>query len=242
MSGSTPAGSFVDWPEWHKANPQQGFSQWLKATVADDWHTVTHHPFTDDWGQGKVPTENLRRYLVQDHRFLDRFAALLAGAVSRAPTLADRIPGCQFLALITGKENTYFERCFTALGVRNNQRSGTPDWDATKGFKDLMAEALESASYANMVAVLAVAEGTYLGWADRVAKTVPTNPPLDFWFSEWIDLHTGAYFESVVAYLNGQLDAIGPDLSDAKRAACQARFARATKLEIDFFDTAQAGE
>lgn len=242
MSGSKTIGAAKDWPEWQRDNPDQVFSKWLVSTVDDNWQAVTHHPFTDAWGKGEVPTENLRRYLVQDHRFLDRFVSLLAGAVAHAPTLADRIPGCQFLALITGKENTYFERCFTALGVRNNQRFGTPDWDVTKGFKNLMADALQSSVYANMVAVLAVAEGTYLGWADRVAKTAPTNPPLDFWFSEWIDLHTGDYFASVVAYLNAQLDEVGPTLDDAARAECQRYFAQATQLEIDFFNTAQNGE
>ena len=35
--------------------------------------------------------------------------------VAHARCLEDRIFGCQFLALVTGKENTYFERCFQAL-------------------------------------------------------------------------------------------------------------------------------
>ena len=47
--------------------------------------------------------------------------------VAAAPTLADRIPGCQFLALITGRENTYFERSFAALGVDEATRDSTPD-------------------------------------------------------------------------------------------------------------------
>jgi thiaminase/transcriptional activator TenA len=230
--------SFTDWPQWHSENPDRGFGDWLRATVAGDWHAITHHPFTDAWGAAKVPTENLKSYLVQDHRFIDRFAALLAGAVSRAPTLADRIPGCQFLALITGQENTYCERSFVALGVTDNQRFATPDWEETAAFKDLMYQAMDSGIYANMLAVLAVAEGSYLGWADRVAKQIGPNRPDDFWFAEWLDLHTGDYFESVVAYLFDQLDRIGPTLSDTERAECQARFAKATTLEVAFFDRA----
>lgn len=54
-------------------------------------------------------------YLIQDHRFLDSFVVLLASMVAHARCLEDRIFGCQFLALVTGKENTYFERCFQAL-------------------------------------------------------------------------------------------------------------------------------
>jgi thiaminase/transcriptional activator TenA len=227
----------IDFPEWKHAHPDGVFSDWLKASVADDWHRVTHHPFTDAWGQSAVPKRNLENYLIQDHRFLDRFVALLAAAVSRAPTLKDRIPGCQFLALVTGEENTYFERSFVALGVTKAERANQPDWPATASFKQLMAEAANGNSYAEMLAVLAVAEGTYLGWADRVNRAVAVRPK-DFWYYEWLDLHIGDYFESVVAYLNGQLDLVGPTLSDSERQSCLSFFRRATELEIQFFDAA----
>ncbi|MDP2697676.1 TenA family protein [Thalassospira sp.] len=229
-----------DWPHWHETHPDGTFSGWLRACCADDWHDVTHHPFTDAWGQSAVPLRNLQDYLIQDHRFIDRFVALLAGAVSRAPALADRIPGCQFLALVTGAENTYFERSFIALGVADQDRHDRPDWPVTAAFKDLMHDALHSNDYANMLAVLTVAEGTYLGWADRVNRAIATRPA-DFWYAEWIDLHVGDYFESVVNYLNTQLDHIGPTLNADARAVCMAFFRNAVLLEKQFFDTAWQG-
>lgn len=226
-----------DFPVWKQSHPDGVFSDWLKASVAKDWHRVTHHPFTDAWGKAAVPKRNLENYLIQDHRFIDRFVALLAAAVSRAPTLKDRIPGCQFLALVTGAENTYFERSFVALGVSEAAREDQPDWPVTADFKKLMADATNSNRYADMLAVLAVAEGTYLGWADRVNRGLETRPT-DFWYSEWLDLHVGAYFESVVAYLNDQLDQVGPTLSNDDRQSCLSCFKRATELEVQFFDTA----
>ena len=226
-----------DFPVWQENHPSGTFSDWLKASVCDDWKRVTHHPFTDAWGDGALPDANLKNYLIQDHRFIDRFVALLAAAVSRAPTLKDRIPGCQFLALVTGAENTYFERSFDALGVSDADRENQPDWPATKAFKQLMTDATNSNSYTNMLAVLAVAEGTYLGWADRVSTAIAKRPD-DFWYSEWLDLHIGAYFESVIAYLNDQLDQCGPGLSADDRAQCLDHFRRATSLEVAFFDTA----
>lgn len=230
-----------DFSEWKQSNPDRGFSDWLKACVAADWHRVTHHPFTDAWGQAALPRRNLENYLIQDHRFIDRFVALLAAAVSRAPSLKDRIPGCQFLALLTGAENTYFERSFAALEVSETKRSNQPDWPATSKFKQLMKDASEGNSYADMLAVLAVAEGTYLGWADRVDRGLAKRPD-DFWYWEWIELHVGDYFENVVAYLNGQLDQVGPNLSDRERESCLSYFKRATELEVMFFDTAWSAQ
>lgn len=231
----------IDFPDWKHANPNGTFPDWLKASVATEWQRVTHHPFTDAWGQAAVPKRNLENYLIQDHRFIDRFVALLAAAVSRAPTLKDRIPGCQFLALITGAENTYFERSFVALGVNEETRNDQPDWPATAAFKQLMADATNGNNYADMLAVLAVAEGTYLGWADRVHRGLAKRPE-DFWYYEWLDLHIGDYFESVVAYLNDQLDQVGPTLSEGERQSCLSFFRRATELEIQFFDAAWGAE
>lgn len=68
----------------------------------------------------------MRRYLIQDHRFLDAFVVLLASMVAHAPTLKDRIEGCQFLGLVTGKENTYFERSLAALGVDAEASKAAP--------------------------------------------------------------------------------------------------------------------
>ena len=83
--------------------------------------------------------EVLKKYLIQDHRFLDAFVILLASTIANARTLEDRIPGCQFLALITGKENTYFERSFEVLGISNaEERMEVPDEGVTAKFVNLM--------------------------------------------------------------------------------------------------------
>ena len=83
----------------------------------------------------------LKKYLIQDHRFLDAFVILLSSTIAKCRTLEDRIPGCQFLGLITGKENTYFERSFEVLGCSNvEERMKVPDEEVTMNFVNLMKE------------------------------------------------------------------------------------------------------
>ena len=81
---------------------------------------------------------------------------LLASIIAKAKTLEDRIPGCQFLALITGKENTYFERSFDALGVSAEDRASVPDAPCTTGFCNLMRSVAATGSLAEMLAVIVV--------------------------------------------------------------------------------------
>ncbi|MZR13751.1 TENA/THI-4 family protein [Maritimibacter sp. DP07] len=206
----------------------------LKSRVQNDWTAATDHPFTRALADGSLAPEKMAGYLQQDYLFLDGFVRLLASVIAHAPTLEDAVPAAQFLALITGPENTYFLRSFDALGVR----ADAPAASEARAFQDLMAEARHSGRYECMLAVLVVAEWSYLEWATPFAGRVDDLP---FWLGEWITLHTGDAFADVVAYLRGQLDQVWPGLSAAERAHAEDLFIRAVSLERAFFDAAEAG-
>ncbi|MEP2784257.1 MAG: TenA family protein [Pseudoruegeria sp.] len=206
----------------------------LKSMVLKDWHAATYHPFCRDLAQGTLPLNKMRWYLVQDYQFVDGFIRLLARAISHAPTLKDAIPMAQFLGLVTSEENTYFLRSFDALGVTKEKQEAAPA-KPTAEFQALMARAADSGDYAQMLAVLVVAEWSYLEWAAPFLEQADTLP---FYFGEWITLHAGEGFEGVVAHLRSQLDAIWPSLSPENTALVEATFSEAIQLERAFFDAA----
>ena len=152
------------------------FTDELRALAGAKWDAVVEHRFTDELAAGTIADGVLARYLIQDHRFLDAFVVLLASMVAAAPTLADRIPGCQFLALITGRENTYFERSFDALGVDKAARVDTPNAPPTSAFDGLMREAAK-ASYPEMLAVLVVAEWRWESSRRGLWDAYPSHEP-----------------------------------------------------------------
>lgn len=205
----------------------------LRQGTEANWHAATTHAFTRELADGTLPERKMRWYLQQDYQFVDGFVRLLASAIAHAPSLNDSVPVAQFLAVITGPENTYFLRAMEALGTEPIDQPAP----ATKAFQDLMAEAVASGRYENMLAVLVVAEWVYLSWAS------PENPPkedLPFWYAEWITLHAGDGFEGVVEYLRGQLDKVWPTLNSDAQAEVRRLFHRAVALECEFFDAAYA--
>eukprot|EP00288_Rhodomonas_lens_P016861 CAMPEP_0177710824 /NCGR_PEP_ID=MMETSP0484_2-20121128/11536_1 /TAXON_ID=354590 /ORGANISM="Rhodomonas lens, Strain RHODO" /LENGTH=226 /DNA_ID=CAMNT_0019222521 /DNA_START=9 /DNA_END=689 /DNA_ORIENTATION=+ len=214
------------------------FTDELKEGASEKWNAVVNHPWTDALADGTLAKESIVAYLIQDHRFLDSFVVLLASMIAKAPTLQDRLPGCQFLALITGKENTYFERSFEALEVTVEQRTQAPNSSPTRGFMQLMTDAAQSGNYAQMLCVLCVAEWSYLSWADRVKGQRTDAKP--FYLMEWIDLHCGEGFEGVIAYLRSLLDNAKQHLSAEEQVACHNTFQQAVALEEAFFDHAWA--
>ena len=212
-------------------------TNYLKSLCAENWAVATKHPFCDALADGTLDLDKMRGYLVQDYQFIDGFVRLLASAIAHAPTLADSVPAAQFLAVITGPENTYFLRSFKALGVVDTDWQEVDLRPATKGFQELMAQAAASGKYEEMLAVLVVAEWVYLSWA------TPVNPPkadLPFYFSEWITLHAGDGFEGVVNYLRNQLDTQWSELDNVQRANIEQVFCKAVELERDFFDESWA--
>jgi len=204
-------------------------SETLKLQNEANWKAATEHDFCRDLANGSLPSAVMANYFVR----------LAASAIAHAPSLADSAPLSQFLALITSTENTYFLRSFEALGVSDSQWQSAELWSETKDFQQLMKEAATSGSYVSMIAVLVVAEWSYLSWA------TPYHPPSDdlpFYYSEWIELHAGEGFEAVVSYLRTQLDSAWRDANKMEQDKAATLFAEAVRLERAFFDHSYASE
>lgn len=227
--------------EW-RPDIEPSFTEYLKAEAGDVWHAATHHPMSDAIAAGTVPNSTMRRYLIQDHLFIDAFSSLLAASISFTAKIEDRVPLAQFLALILGPENTYFERSFEALEVSKDERvaAAASPLPPTSAFIQLMQSAARSSKLEEMLAVLVVAEWSYLEWGERVRT--PTDTKIPFWFQEWVDLHRGPGFRAVVSHLRSLLDGLATGLDAAALAQSRVCFLEAVALERDFWDMAWTGK
>lgn len=218
------------------------FTDRLRLKAGEQWERVINHRFTKELASNTIDKQVvLKRYLIQDHRFLDSFTVLLASIIAHLPTLEDRIPGAQFLAVITGPENTYFERCFKALNISCEERKNTPNAVVTAEFCNLMREVALHGSLGEMLAVIIVCEWSYLSWGQIVTQSNLVERK-DFVTYEWVDLHSGDAFEKVVEYFRSNLDHLELTLDDAGRETCEKRFLQAVDLEERFFEYSYNGQ
>ncbi|NUR91869.1 MAG: TenA family protein [Nonomuraea sp.] len=209
----------------------ESFSEWLRQRCEPEWTAVVTHPFAMAITTG---TADMRRYLEQDFLFVDSFTALLGAAVAAADSFEARVPYGTFLGQVaTTEEKTYFHRALEALGGRTD---AAPE-PVTAAFAGLMDEARASQDYPLIVAVLCVAEWSYLGWASRAPQPLPDG----FVHREWIDLHEGPEFRAWVGFLRGELDRLAEGMDERRRERVLAVFRRAVELERAFFDMAASG-
>jgi len=211
------------------------FTEVLKEEAGQQWIRVVNHKFTTELASGTIDRNVLKRYLIQDHRFLDSFVVLLASMIANCRCLEDRIPGCQFIALITGKENTYFERSFQAMGCTEEERNAIPNAECTEGFINLMHDVAKSGNLGEILAVLVVCEWSYQTWGESVLESTVRE---DFTCYEWVDLHSGEFFGKVVQYLRTLLDKEETFLDEDQREKVKKRFLSAVALEEAFFENA----
>jgi len=212
-------------------------SEDLKQSCINNWSAATTHPFCIELADGSLPLEKMKRYLAQDYTFIDNFVRLAASAIHHAPSLPDRLPLAHFLGIIAGPENTYFQRSFDMLNVPKSEQTSPKLLTPTSDFQALMLKAAKSGEYGNMVAVLCVAEWVYLSWAEPMVDAVEALP---FYFGEWITLHAGEYFESVVEHLRSQLDTAYNKADASQQETIKEYFQQAVLLEKQFFDACYA--
>ncbi|GAA4197563.1 TenA family protein [Microbispora amethystogenes] len=207
---------------------EQVFSAWLRARSEPDWTAVVTHPFAAEISRG---TAAMRRYLEQDFQFVDAFTALLGAAVAAADSFEARVAVGRFLGqTVADTERGYFHRALAAVGGDPAPPTLEP---VTIEFRALMDEVRRSQDYPLILAVLCVAEWTYLGWATRIPVMGES-----FVHREWVDLHSGPEFEAWVGFLRRELDRLGPELDEGGRARVLDVFRHATTLERRFFDMA----
>lgn len=211
----------------------RAFTDELLAASQPAWDQATGHRFVRELVDGSLPEAVHRAYLLQDYAFLEGLLGVVGQAVTHAPSLDAKGRFAGFLFAVTGEENDHFERAFDALGVPESTWQDPPVARVTQAFLDLFEAAGDHGTYHDTLSVLLPVEWIYLSWA-RQASTRPDQALL----AEWIDLHDNEPFASFVHWIQSELDALGPHLTDEERARVTWRFRRAVELEVAFWDQA----
>lgn len=209
---------------------ERALSDRLVAAAGENWTAATTHRFTRELADDTLADAVWRHYLIQDYAFVDTLTGLVGFAVGNAPTMAEKRLYSDFLGVLTGAEDAFFKRAFGTAGVSEADWNGAAESDVTRAFRELFADA-RSGGYADILAVFLPVEWVYLTWATNEAAKKP-RPAYD----EWIVLHNDPGFRDFVMFMKAELDRLAPTLDAAATARIGRLFARACKLEVQFFD------
>ncbi|MEY9259583.1 thiaminase/transcriptional activator TenA [Brevibacterium epidermidis] len=205
----------------------------LMRSTNEQWAAAINHRFVRELFAGTVDDAVMRDYLVQDYQFFESFLSMLGACVAHADELDAKLRFARQLGMLVADEDTYFVDSFAELGVAPADYLQPELAAPTAGFRDLMDSAAASASYPQLLVVLAVAEWLYLDWAES-QEEVPQRQV----HQGWIDLHRGEAFRGWVQFLVDELERVFPteDEQGSEAEDLVRTWRRAVDLECAFFD------
>jgi thiaminase/transcriptional activator TenA len=164
------------------------------------------HRFVRELFAGAVPDAVMARYLIQDHRFLDRFLTLLGATLANADTFEARVRFGRFIGTVSGEENTFFSARSRRSASRRTGARPIPIRSRPPASRRSCARPQKRAAMPPRFRSSSWPEWLYLDWASRAPKPLPDN----FVHAEWIKLHDNPDFRDFVDFLRAELDRIGP--------------------------------
>lgn len=209
----------------------------LRAQTASTWDAAVQHRFVAELFAGTVDDSVMRKYLIQDYQFFESFLSMLGACVAHTDIIGPKLRFAKQLGFLDADEDSYFLRAFAEVGVPAVDYDSPELTAPTAGLRGLMDEAVDSASYANLLVVLVVAEWLYLDWGEHADST-----PQRQVHAGWIDLHRGDDFRGWVQFLVDELERVFPTGDDTESAADRDRLTRiwhrTVDLELAFLDEA----
>ena len=206
------------------------FSEWLRATAADQWDEMLDHRFVSECTDGRIDRDVYRTYLEQEFAFVETSAVTLGHAVVNAPSFDEIRRFAVALEGLVTDQRQYFERAFDEFGV--TEWADARPLPATRHLSDVALRGATTPGYAESLAPMVAAEWLYATWCHRAVEAGSFDR--DSIVGEWILLHDTEEFREHAQWLRDEIDRVGPTLEPNRQRTVAYLFGRTLELEVAF--------
>lgn len=224
----------------------------LKDRCRPEWEAYIRHEFVEKLGEGTLPIDVFRDYLIQDFHFLVQFARANALAAFKSRTLADITAAHQATGAIIAETGLHL-RLTERWGIPRAELEAAAEKQATVAYTRYVLDAGMSGDLLDLHVALAPCTIGYAeigallqprladhgdvsgsGSGGGVGRDVAEHP-----YGEWIAEYSGEEFTAASAAAIAQLDQLAAGgLSDQRLDELTGVFSTATRLEADFWQQA----
>ena len=212
----------------------QTFALWREG-AAQAWGNYTRHAFVEGLRDGSLPRSAFLHYLVQDYVFLVHFSRAWSLAVVKSETMDEmRVCAGTVDALVNHEMALHVKTC-AAEGIDEATLYTATEAVENIAYTRYVMDAGMQGDFLDMMAALAPCVMGYGEIGLRLAPHAEGNP-----YADWINTYADAEYQGVCTTVGAMIDAaverrIGEIASSPRAAALQARFTRATELEVGFW-------
>ena len=212
------------------------FSERMRSRAEEAWNAALSHRFFREIATDAIDDRVFARYLRIEYGFVDTAAVALGYAVAKAPSFEERRRlALGLYGLVTDQEK-FFVEAFDRMAAPAEARTGLAPQELLPPLHALFLGIAEREGYEEILACVLAAEWMYLTWCLRADQT----PSSRAYIRDWVALHAGGAFAEHVAWVRFEVDARGPELSEARQARLLAVFEETLWAEVAFHNAAYA--
>ncbi len=205
----------------------------LKTAADKEWKSYVDHEFVRGMGDGSLPIEAFKAYLVQDYLFLIQFSRAYALAAYKGRTLEDITAAQQGMAGILNEMQLHLRLC-ERWGLSAADVEATEEHVSNVAYTRYVMDCglqgdLLDLKVALAPCVIGYAEiGKALAPADLTALD---NHP----YKDWIGEYCGEGYQDFAVSARAELDRMAKGVTDERFTELAKIFAMASKLEANFW-------
>lgn len=213
------------------------FTDYLFEEVREIWEGYLKHPFVVEIGQGTLPKEKFKAYLIQDYLYLKEFSRVFAMGMVKADTV---------------KEMQFFHRA--AKGALEDETAIHVDYMKNLGVLPIEAEKCDyemiTSSYTSYMQAVSLTGGI----KEIVMTTLPCNWSYNYighhlydnyrdnleenYYKEWIEMYAAESFDKSLAEWMDYTNELCKDISEEERKKLVDIFIKSSLHEMDFWHMA----
>ncbi|MBC6002549.1 thiaminase II [Paraclostridium tenue] len=211
------------------------FTDYLFNEVKDIWKSYLNHPFVNEIGEGTLPKEKFKRYLIQDYLYLKEFSRVFAMGMVKADTI---------------KEMKFFNKA--ANGSIEDEAAIHIEYMKRLGVAPIVAEKCKlemvSSSYISYMQAVSLTGGV----KEIVMATLPCNWSYNYighylyetykdnlegnYYKDWIKMYADNEFDEILKEWLEYTNHICKNLSEEEIKKLTEIFVKSSLYELDFWN------
>lgn len=201
------------------------------------WEGFHTHPFVTGLGDGTLPVENFRYFLLQDYLYLFEYAKVFALGVVKADSPALMGFFAANVSQVLNGEMDIHRAYMARLGIREEEVAAVRPALANRSYTSFMLAAAHAGGPAEILAAILACSWSYAEIAARLVERHPGLPdhPL---YGEWAAGYTSEDYVSANEALIARMDAVAQGLPEERLARLEDIFVSCSRYEAGFWDMA----
>ena len=213
-----------------------GFITEIENQTLSIRQAILEHPFITGIGDGSLPVDRFKYYVIQDYVYLIDYSRALAIASARAIDLRDMSWFAGLLDETLNQEMALHRSYCQEFGINLQELESVEPASTTKSYTNFLLKTAYQGSFGELVASLLPCQWGYWEIADHLLKRgLPTSAPL---YAEWIKMYTSEEFTELAHQIREMADRIGGGAGLAEQAAMRQAYTDSVRLEHRFWDMA----